>query len=126
MGHGRMLAVTSSDLEQLDDPIWSCLTTRHAHFARGGALARRYPASISPIAALAGVGPAHIAALEALVEVGDDVGIFGPSVPVLPAHWETLHPSQITQTIRTDRRLLPEYATHHSALCAAHVAHMLA
>ena len=125
--YDRILTVTSSDIDrQLDDPIWSCLTTRHAHFARGGALARRYPASISPIAALAGVGPAHVAALEALVEVGDDVGIFGPSAPALPANWETLHASQLTQMIRTDRSLLPEGEADASPLGAADVADMLA
>jgi hypothetical protein len=26
---------------ELDNPFWSSLTTRHAHFAQGGTLARR-------------------------------------------------------------------------------------
>ena len=44
----------ASDLQRaLDNPFWSSLTTGHAHFALGGALARRYPADISPIAGLA-------------------------------------------------------------------------
>jgi ribosomal protein S18 acetylase RimI-like enzyme len=36
----------------LDNPVWSALTTAHAHLAQGGALARRYPDDIDPIAAL--------------------------------------------------------------------------
>ena len=119
--------MTASDIErQLDAPIWSCLTTRHAHFAHGATLARRYPASISPIGALAGVGPAHVAALEALVEVGDDVGTFAPSVPALPANWETLYGSRVTQMIRTNRSPLPEGNAGVSTLGATDVAEMLA
>ena len=37
----------------LDNPVWSALTTAHAHLAQGGALAKRYPDDIDPIAALA-------------------------------------------------------------------------
>ena len=51
------------DLRGLDNPFWSCLTTRHAHISRGGALARRYPADISPLAGLPAGGPANVAAL---------------------------------------------------------------
>ena len=66
----RILAMTASNIQrELDNPFWSSLTTRHAHIAQGGALARRYPAAISPIAGVPGVGPANIAALQALVEV---------------------------------------------------------
>ena len=65
---------------ELDNPFWSSLSTRHAHLAQGGTLARRYPAAISPIAGLPGVGPATVTALEALAEVGDDIGIVGPFI----------------------------------------------
>ena len=37
----------------LDNPVWSALTTGHAHLAQGNALARRYPDDIDPIGALA-------------------------------------------------------------------------
>jgi len=110
----------------LDDPIWSCLTTRHAHLARGGALARRYPADISPIGALSGTGNEHIDALGALVAVGDDIGIFGPSVPVLDGRWETLYKARLTQMIRTDRSPLSEEDASVQALGAVDVREMLA
>jgi predicted GNAT family acetyltransferase len=97
-----------SSERQLDDPVWSCLTTRHASFASGAARARRYVASVSPIAALSGIDPAHVADLEALVEIGGDVALIGPSASSLPANWQTLYVSQLSQMIRRDRSPLPE------------------
>ena len=99
---------SSSSAQPLDDPVWSCLTTRHAHFSLGDALARRYLGTISPIGATSGTGRAHIAALEGLVEVGDDVGLIGPLVPSLPSNWETLYASRLKQMIRGERSPLPE------------------
>jgi predicted GNAT family acetyltransferase len=97
-----------SDAERpLDHPVWSCLATRHAHFARGGDLARRYVETISPIGAVSGTRSEHIAALEALIGVGEDVALIGPA-PELPANWETLYASRLTQMIRRDRSPLPE------------------
>ena len=96
-----------SDAERhLDHPVWSCLTTRHAHFARGGQLARRYVETISPIGAVSGASAAHIAALEALIGVDEDVALIGPA-PALPANWETLYASRLTQMIRRDASPLP-------------------
>ncbi len=119
--------MTPSDRErELDNPFWSSLTTRHAHLAQGGTLARRYPPAISPIAALPGVGPGTVAALEALVEVGDDIGTVGPFTPPLPGNWEALHESPITQMIRADRSSLPEDHVDPSVLGAADVPEMLA
>ncbi len=37
----------------LDNPVWSALTSSHAHLAQGSAIAKRYPDDIDPIAALA-------------------------------------------------------------------------
>ena len=37
----------------LDNPAWSALTGAHAHLAEGSGLARRYPAEVSPFAAIA-------------------------------------------------------------------------
>lgn len=55
----------------LDRPIWSALTTRHAHLAEGGALARRYPSSIAPFAATPDDRPECLAALGALPAAGE-------------------------------------------------------
>ncbi|HXZ09690.1 MAG TPA: GNAT family N-acetyltransferase [Paraburkholderia sp.] len=36
----------------LDNPVWSALTTRHAHLGQGGPLARRYHPEFAPFAAV--------------------------------------------------------------------------
>jgi ribosomal protein S18 acetylase RimI-like enzyme len=119
--------MTSSDAErQLDNPIWSCLTSRHAHFSHGGRLARRYLSTISPIAGLPGAGPADVAALETVIDVGEDFAMFASSVPKLSANWETLYASRLSQMIRIDRSPLPEGDVDVSTLGAADVAEMLA
>jgi ribosomal protein S18 acetylase RimI-like enzyme len=118
--------MTSSDAErQLDNPIWFCLSSRHAHFSHGGARARRYLSTISPISGLPGAGPADVAALEAIVEVGGDVAMFGSSVPELRANWETLHGSRLTQMVRADSSPLPEGKADVTILGPADVAEML-
>jgi len=88
--------------------MWLCLATRHAHLARGNALALRYPSDISPLAGLPAARAANVAALTKLVDVGDDVALVGPHQPVLPDDWETLYTSNITQMLRADRSPLPE------------------
>lgn len=119
--------MTPSDLErELDNPVWSCLTTRHGKLASGGPLARRYLPAYSPIAAVSGIGRAHVAALEALVEIGDDIGVIGPLVPALGTNWETLRDTRLAQMIRTDRSPLPEGGIDASPLGPADVAEMLA
>ena len=119
--------MTPSDIQcALDNPYWSSLMTRHAHYAQGGTLARRYPAAISRIAGLSGAGPANVAALETLVQVGDDMGTAGPFVPRLPRNWETLDESRVIQMIRTDRSPLPEGDVDTSILGAADVSEILA
>lgn len=110
----------------LDNPVWSCLTTRHAHLALGGQFARRYPADVSPIAGVPGLSHATITALEEVVAIGDDVGIPGPFVPVLPDNWQTLYESRVTQMIRAASSLLPEGDVEISALGPGDVAEMLA
>ncbi|HEX8739429.1 MAG TPA: GNAT family N-acetyltransferase [Casimicrobiaceae bacterium] len=116
----------SAAFDALDNPFWSCLATRHAHVARGGALARRYPPDISPIAALSGDAPANVTALEALVEVGDDFGVLGPYVPMLGRHWQTVLDAEATQMLRVDRTPLPEGEREVVELGAGDVAEMLA
>jgi len=118
--------IASDPERSLDNPFWSSLTTGHARFALGGALARRYPADISPIAGLAAPEPANIAALETLVSVGDDMATVARSTPKLPAHWEILYESRLTQMIRSDPTLLPEDPVDASTLGPADVPEMLA
>jgi len=116
-----------SDVQRaLDNPFWSSLTTGHAHFALGGTLARRYPVDISPIAGLAAPEPANITALEAVVDIGDDMATVARSVPELPSHWEVLYESRLTQMIRSEHTPLPESDVDASILGPADVPEMLA
>ena len=50
----------------------------HANFALGGDLARRYPATIAPMAGVREISNASLNALAALMRPGDVVGLFGP------------------------------------------------
>ena len=119
--------MTSSDAQRLlDHPIWSSLTTRHAHLALGGALARRYPPDISPLTGLPAVTPGNVAALEGLVAVGDDAAIFGPFEPTLPENWETVHAAPLVQMIRVERAPAPETSAVVTGLGADDAADMLA
>ena len=105
----KIAAMLRSELErQLDNPIWSCLATRHAHLALGDERARRYAPAISPLAGLPGTDPDNVESLAALTEIGGDVGLFAKAVPTLPASWATIRESRIVQMIRVDRSPLPE------------------
>lgn len=59
----------------LDRPIWSALTTEHAHFALAHAVALRYRPDIVPFAALAHQSEAAYAALGDLLHPGEEVGL---------------------------------------------------
>jgi ribosomal protein S18 acetylase RimI-like enzyme len=109
----------------LDNPFWASLAGRHAHLALGGALARRYPLDFSPLAGLPAAGRANVAALESLLEIGDDMAMTGPFVPALPGNWETLFASRLTQLIRVDRAALPGDQLDAGILGADDVADML-
>ena len=118
-----------SDLERervLDNPLWSCLTTRHAHLAQGGALARRYPADFSVLAAIPDSAPENSAALHALVGVGDDIAVGGPHLPTFPEGWETDPQIRIVQMIRRHPVPLPEREATVAMLAAPDVDDMLA
>ncbi len=69
----------------LDRPIWSALETRHAHFAEGGALARRYPAEMSPFVAGRDHSPDSIAAMAGLMGAGEDISMVEIDPPAAPA-----------------------------------------
>lgn len=110
--------------QPLDNPIWSSLTTRHAHLAQGDALARRYPPAISPLTGLNEPDGDVAASLAAIVQAGDDFGVFGPA-PALGSGWEVLREASITQMIRRETSLLDEGDVDVLPLGAADVPEML-
>lgn len=69
----------------LDNPIWSALATRHAHFSSGGKLARRYPVEVSPFVTGRDHAPETVAAMVALMGEGEDISVVGVDPPPAPA-----------------------------------------
>ncbi len=59
----------------LDRPVWSSLTTCHAHRTRGDALARRIDPAVGLFIASADRSPASLAAMAALIAPGECVGM---------------------------------------------------
>jgi predicted GNAT family acetyltransferase len=74
---------------------------------------------------LSAPAPANITALEAVVDVGDDMATVARSMPKLPAHWDILYESRVTQMIRSEQTPLPEADVAASALGPADVPEML-
>ncbi len=68
----------------LDNPIWTALGSRLAHFGEGGADARRFVADVSPFAAAIDASSAAVAALGALVPDEGDISLLQVSPPQPP------------------------------------------
>ena len=115
-----------TDESALDNPVWSCLTTRHAHLAQGDGRALRYPLEYSPLSGLPAAAPVNLDALQALVAIGDAVAVAGAHVPEWPANWETLHRIRLVQMIRRQTTPLEEGGAEAAVLAAADVGDMLA
>lgn len=70
-------ATATGTSEALDRPIWSALTSRHAAFALGGALARRYQSGIVPFIDVKDAAPDSLAAAASLIRPDEQVTFFG-------------------------------------------------
>ncbi|MFE6970401.1 GNAT family N-acetyltransferase [Isoptericola sp. NPDC057653] len=87
----------------LDNPRWSSLTGAHAHLAEGNALVRRYPADVSPFAAVRSWDDPDV--WDAVVDLVGPGGQF-PTPPAsvpLPPGWERLALHEGVQLVDTDR-----------------------
>jgi len=89
----------TSLLPSLDDPILAALTTRHASLARVHGLALRYPAEISPFAALLRVSPEAFADLREIVAPGEAIALVTRHALEIPDDWETLLNRPIAQMV---------------------------
>lgn len=83
----------------LDNPIWSALTTDHAHLALGGDRARRYPADIGPLSGISAETAASYDALRPLVGPEGLVGLFLKEEPSLPAGWALVRGGALDQMV---------------------------
>jgi len=86
-------------LESLDNPIWFALTTEHRFLTRSYGLARRYPADVSPLAALHYPTKDAFADLQRLVSPGEHVALFTASPFDVPANWQVDRSRWIDQMI---------------------------
>lgn len=66
------------------NPAWHALQTKHRHFAQSAGDACRYPADVSPFAAVAAPGTAALEQLRSLLKAGEAVWLIGESYPPTP------------------------------------------
>ena len=88
-----------TDLDQLDNPVWSSLHAGHRSMALLNGNAARYPRDISPLAALAEPTAQAFADLRELVETGETVGLVSPVLAEPPAGWEVKRARFIDQMV---------------------------
>ena len=74
-------------IEQLDNPVWSSLTTGNEDLAIGNDLARHYRPGISPFAAVADNDPTHYQALYELIRDDVPIAIFTTDTNLDPYRW---------------------------------------
>lgn len=90
--------VQARQMHALDNPIWNSLTSLHARFAEGDALAKRFPPDLTTLAAMR---EPTVEAYRSLAQVLKDSGaaLFLDQPPVIPPGWTTIHASQILQMV---------------------------
>jgi len=74
----------------LDAPVWNSLIGPHAHLALARGRARRYPAQVSPFAAVETLDADALLDLAALAPAGEVVALFAPERPLPQARWNLL------------------------------------
>ena len=105
---------TEAELAGLDNPIWHSLTTRHAQFAVGNGLARRFVREVGPLAGMSEPSEEAYGALAKLFSPSEPAVLFLDSEPVLPPGWRLQRHAALDQMIcetmpaAPDRRLVIE------------------
>lgn len=113
------------DPKQLERPPWFALTTRHASFALGDGLARRYRPDVAPMAAVSEVSDDALQALGALMQPGDVVGLFETRPVIATGDLNVIVHKTVEQFVY-DGGAFPPVAERCIALTAADVSEMMA
>ena len=71
----------------LDNPVWSSLSTAHASFAEGNAIAKRYPVDVAPLAATRAQSPESYQSLADLIGPAGTTALAFVTKPDLPPGW---------------------------------------
>lgn len=74
-------------MNPLDNPIWSALTTRHAHLSEGDDIARRYLPTYTTLAGMEHETDAAFASLAKITLKGQAIGICSQSDAPIPNSW---------------------------------------
>lgn len=113
-------------LDALNNPIWSALTSAQSHFAIGGAHAKRFPAEVAPFMAVAEPGEVAAKALAEFVPPGEVINIIAVT-PELRDGWELLGTGNVVQMIwRADASMPVVDSSDIVELGAADASDMLA
>lgn len=110
------------DIFELDNPAWAALKGRHAHLATGDGPVRRYPAEVSPFAALE--TPDALPVLAERMAEGETAVLWSPDELEAPTGVELVARFPIIQMVAFD--FAPVDARDAEALTLAHVDEMIA
>src|SRR5215469_4212779 len=83
----------------LDRPVWNALTTCHATFAQGGALARCYPPELVPLCATLDGSSESFAALRALIPEGGSLALAIPEPIATPSGFAVVMAATFDQMV---------------------------
>ncbi|HEX4489373.1 MAG TPA: GNAT family N-acetyltransferase [Terriglobales bacterium] len=91
----------SPDFVLLDGAIWNALSTRHAAFAEGDELAKRYLPEVTLLAAVRDFSAEALASLARVILPGEIAALFLETVPAFPAELTLVRQVSLTQMIWT-------------------------
>jgi ribosomal protein S18 acetylase RimI-like enzyme len=83
----------------LDNPAWHALSTVHASFAEGDALAKRYPREVGPLAAVNEPSPNAYQSLARIIGSGDVAGLVYGSPLTPPSDFTVLRAMEVGQMV---------------------------
>jgi len=89
------------NIQLLDKPMWSALTTSQSRFAEGDGLARAYVPKIGPLSGLAEQSPDAYKDLHALAEPGEVKVLFLDEPPIPRAGWTLIRGGIVDQMVFT-------------------------
>jgi GNAT superfamily N-acetyltransferase len=93
------------DIQLLDNPMWSALTTAHSHLALGNQLARAYPPEIGPLGGLTEQSPAAYEDLRAIAEPDSIRVLFLKEPPRPRPGWTFVRGGLVDQMLHTGSRI---------------------
>jgi GNAT superfamily N-acetyltransferase len=120
---------TGDAAHPLDNVIWSALTSYHSGFAQGGALARRYPATVAPFVAMPSATAESFAALAQILTPTDQAALCTVAPLMPPDGFEIVFSRELDQMIGPSApvsRDSPPVTSDITPLGAADVDHMMA